>query len=153
MPSFAAWLLANRQGIGVVEAERHGHAEAHRREATIDLVERRAGVELQDLARDRAGVLGVDVDRAALERREHDAGVAEARLVLGLHSGANDGPAQDLAEDVALGEALGADLERRILSRSDRRGERRDQREKRPHAAALSGSPAPPRNCSSARRA
>ena len=61
-------------------------------------------VGLQDFPRDGAGVLGVDVDAAALQRLLEDRGVAEARLVR-----AAGGLGEDLAEDVGLGEALGAD--------------------------------------------
>ncbi len=72
-----------------------------------------AGVELllhaEDLARDGAGVLGIDVDRAVLERGHEDRGVAEAGLVLGGGAGGARGLGRDLAQDVGLGEALRAD--------------------------------------------
>ena len=70
-------VAAHRQRVGVVEPERHGDREAHRRELGVELRQRRHRVELQDLLGDRAGVFGVDVDAAGRERVQHDRGVAE----------------------------------------------------------------------------
>ena len=61
---------------------------------------------MHDLGRDRAGVLGVNIDRARFQRREQDAGGAEARLVLAAARAR-----EDLAQDVGLGEALRADVQ------------------------------------------
>ena len=74
----------HRQRVGVLEAQRHRDAEAHRREGAPHRRQvGRLGV-LEDLGIDGAGVLGVDVDRAGLQRLEHDRGVAQALAVLGL---------------------------------------------------------------------
>ena len=109
-------VLAHRERIGVVEAEPHRDAEALTCEGGIEILDARTAVDLEYLPRDRPRVFGVEVDRACLERREHDAGVAEARTVLDVNL-AFDRPAQHLAQDVGLGKALGADAQRGGLRR------------------------------------
>ena len=99
-------LLAHRECIAVVKTERHAGREAVASERPVQLLERRLARLVHDLGRDRAAVLGVNIDRARFQRREQDAGVAEARPVLAA-ARARD----DLAEDVGLGEALGADAQ------------------------------------------
>ena len=88
MPSARARRLAHRQRIGVVEAERHRGLQAARREPAVELVEVGIALALEQLAHDRAGVLGIDVDRAARQRLLEDAGVAEALAVLGRDAAA-----------------------------------------------------------------
>ena len=100
-------IVAHRKRIGVVEAERHAGGEPLLRERAVQLLEGRLARKPHDLGGDGAGVLRVDIDGAGFQRREHDAGVAQARPVL-----AAGGARQDLAEDVGLGEALGADADR-----------------------------------------
>jgi hypothetical protein len=60
----AGVVAAHRQRVGVVEAQRHRDRQAHRRKPRVELRQRRHGVELENLPRDRACVLGVDVDAA-----------------------------------------------------------------------------------------
>ena len=109
--------LEHRQRISVVEAERHRHFQAVRREPAVQLGKRRIAFALQQFANDRAGVLGINVDRSRRERLLEDPGVAQALLVLGGDAGVLQGLTNDLAEDVRLGEALRADGERRRRNR------------------------------------
>jgi hypothetical protein len=105
--------VAHRQGVGVVEAERHRGLQAARRQQAVQVLDRRAGgirrLAPQQLAHDGAGVLRVDVDRAARECLRQDAGVAQALAVLCRDAGALQRLPHQLAEHVALREALGAD--------------------------------------------
>jgi hypothetical protein len=105
-------VFAHGERIRIVEAKRYRDAESVRRECTVQPVEVQWPRAAQDLALDGARVLGVDVDLAARQRREHDAGVAEpgpvyrtrfARLSCGLR--------HDLAEYVRLGKTLRADIQ------------------------------------------
>ena len=83
MPSRAATVFAHADRIGVVEAERPAHA--HPRSASAarsaalvtDLLAR------QDLAGDRAGVLGIDVELVGLERVEEDLRAAQLATMHG----------------------------------------------------------------------
>ena len=129
----------HRQRIGVLKAERHADPQAQR----LEIAPHRGQVGrlrvLQDLGVDGAAVLGVDVDRAGLQRLEHDRGVAQALPVLGLgvrRSGLRD----HLAEDVRLGEALGADRQRvavgGVRCRTEQRGERQPQADRQAPACA-----------------
>ena len=139
-------LLAHRQRVAVVEAERHRGAESQRRERAVQRLQPGAAFELEDLLGDGAGVFGIQVDRAGLERRVEDAGIAEAGPVHRVAGGAHD----DLAQDVGLGKALGADLEGFSL-----RGEKkcREKKQKPFHAARSSFFAPASRNCSAARLA
>ena len=71
--------------------------------------------ELENFARDGAGVLGIEVDRTGSERLVQDGRVTHARFVLGRHAGAHEALPHDLAKDVLLGEALRSDDERRRI--------------------------------------
>ena len=106
-------LLAHRERVAVVEAERH----RRRRSpcgASARLSSSSAGiaVELEDLARDGAGVLGVQVDRAAPSARRTRCRCCRGRAGARPRRPPRRGLAQDLAEDVGLGEPLRADLRR-----------------------------------------
>ncbi len=114
-------ILAHGERIAVVEAERDARLEPLRGERPVQLGKRRTSGQADDLGSDGAGVFGIDVDRAGLERGSDDAGVAEPRLVLTAR-----GSRQDLAEDVGLGEALGADLEAVCGVRRARQREQND---------------------------
>ena len=118
-------VLAHGERVGVVEAEPHRDAEALRREGGVEILYARIAVDLEYLPRDRPRVFGVEVDRAGLERREHDAGVAQAGPVFDGNL-AFDRAAQHLAEDVGFGKTLGADAQRVGLRR-----QRDKQREER----------------------
>jgi hypothetical protein len=63
--------------VAVREAEREARPKPERCELGIDGGEVKVALALQDLARDGAGVFGVRVDRAALQRLVEDRGVAE----------------------------------------------------------------------------
>ncbi len=82
--------------------------QAHRRQRRVDLGQRGARRQLQDLAGQRAGVVGIQVDAARLERLEDDGGVAQAGQMarLAVRGGGGGGLGQDFTEDVRLGEAL-----------------------------------------------
>ena len=71
-------LLAHRQRVAVVEAERHRDAEPQPGERAVQLREARIAVKLEDLFRDGAGVFRIKIDRAGFERRVQDPGVTEA---------------------------------------------------------------------------
>ena len=103
-------VLLHCKRVAVLEPERHANAESHDREATIDLGERRACVQLQDFGRERADVIGIDIDAARFEGGEDDAGVAEAGPVTDLPMFARH-PRDDLAENVGFREALRSDDE------------------------------------------
>ena len=111
-------VAAERDGVGVVEPQRHADGKPHRSELGVELGQRRNRLELEDLLGDRAGVLGVYVDAAGGERIQHDRRVAEPLavrrrcLARGLCA-----LLDDLAQDVRLGEALRADGERRRRNR------------------------------------
>ena len=83
-------------------------ARAARRPASIaDVLAR------QDLARDRAGVLGIEVQLVGLERMEEDLGAAQLAAVAGRGSWRRRAIRRaDLAEDHRFGEGLGADADR-----------------------------------------
>jgi len=118
----ACVLAADRQRVGIVEAERNSNRETYRAKLRVELGKRRHRVELENFLRDRAGVFGVDVDVAARERVQHNRSVAEPLLMhRGRLAGSVRGLLDDLPKDVALGEALRADVERR---RGERRGDR-----------------------------
>ena len=106
----------HRQRVGVVEAERNRGLQLARCEPAIQLLERRIAVTLEQLANDRSGVLGVQVDRTAGERLLEDAGVAEAGLVNRGPTRAGKRLRQDLAEHVRLGEPFRADHQGRVGS-------------------------------------
>src|SRR5882724_5223164 len=114
---------AHGERIAVVEAKRDARLQALRRERGVDLGKARLPGQAYYFGRHGTGVLGVDVDRAGLERREHDAGIAESRLVL-----AAAGARQDLAEDVRLGETPRADLDAVLRVRRARQREQNDDR-------------------------
>src|SRR5579859_2087003 len=113
-------ILAHGERIAVVEAERHAGLESLPGERAIELRQRRAPGQADDLGGDGPGVFGVDVDRACLERGEHDSRITESRLVF-----AAGGAREDLAEDVGLGETLRADLD--AILRLRRAGQREQQ--------------------------
>ena len=96
------------QRVGVVETERHRHLELARCQQRIELIQRRVVLPLQHLARNRAGVFGVDIDCTRAQRLFENAGVAQTLLVGGGDAVCLQRLAHDLAEDVGLGEALGA---------------------------------------------
>ncbi len=73
--------------------------------------ERVVGHAAQDLLRQRAGVLGVDVDLARGQRAEHDLRAAERAPVHHGRAVALRERGGDLAEDHGFGEGLGADAE------------------------------------------
>ena len=108
-------LPAHRERIGVVEAEPHARRETLWRQRGVQLLEVGIARQAHDLGGDRAGVLGIDVDGAGLQRGKHDAGIAEPGPVL-----AAGRARQDLAEDVGLGKALGADVDRVLRVRGAR---------------------------------
>jgi hypothetical protein len=101
--------FAHRQRIGVVEAERHRRHQAARRQPAVELLERRVALALEQLTHDRAGVLGIEVDRPAGECLLEDAGVAQALAMHRRPAGSDQGLGDDLAEHVRLGEALRTD--------------------------------------------
>src|SRR5206468_10861582 len=87
---------------------------SHWRKLCVELGERRDGVELQNLLGNRAGVFGIDVDRAGGERIEHDRRVTEALLMnSGCLSGSLCRLLQYLAQDVGFGKTLGTHVQRR----------------------------------------
>jgi hypothetical protein len=86
---------------------RNGCREAERLQLLVQRREVEPVLRLEDLARDRAGVLGIEVDRARLQRFEQDCGVPQAGLVRALGR-----LADDLAEHVGLGKPFRADGER-----------------------------------------
>ncbi len=138
--------LAHRQRVGVVEAQRHRGLQPARRQQAVQLVDRgraRPGRlrQAQQLARDRAGVLGVDVDRAAGERPFEDAGVAQPRAVLGRDAGVQQRLPHQLAEHVALGEALRADDHRRLGRRRAAADEQRQHGGEQPSHPAIVAHP------------
>ncbi len=139
-------LLAHRQRIAVIKAERHRHAEAERRERPVQVREAGIAFQLEDLLGDGARVFRVEVDRAGLERRIENAGVAQAGPVYAAAGRAQD----DFAEDVGLGEALGADGQRFRMDGKNTAGKQKPE----PIHAARSSLFAPAsRNCSAARLA
>ena len=97
--------------VGVVESEQHRHAEPERLQPTIERCEvGRLG--LEQLARNRSGVVGIEIDASALERFEQDGRVAHALFVNDLaFARSTRCLSRNLAEDVGLGEAFGADDE------------------------------------------
>jgi hypothetical protein len=107
-------VAAHGQRVRVVEAERNADAQADLRERGAHLGQRRRLVVLEDLEVDGAQVFGVDVDAAALQRGEHDGGIAQALAVLGL-AVRRGGLRQHFAEDVRLGEALRADPQHAVV--------------------------------------
>ena len=103
----------HRQRIGVLETERHADAEADGGQFAR-IVARSVGCGCFRISASIVPqVFGVDIDRARLQRLEHDRGVAEPRLVLRLRV-ARRRLRDDLAEDVRLGEAFGSDHQRAI---------------------------------------
>ena len=127
---FSCIARAHCKRVAVVEAQRNRHRQPARRQARIQLRQWRHVGQLEDLARDRAGVIGIDIDAAAFERIEQDGRVAHSALVHGRRSArALCRLRNDLAEDVGLGEALRTDLQR-CLGRRCRHGQRAQQQRK-----------------------
>ncbi|MNN07596.1 hypothetical protein D3C81_1204250 [compost metagenome] len=129
--------------IGILEAQRDARAKAHRRQRGVDLGQRGAGRQLQDLAGQRAGVVGIEVDAARLERLEDDGGVAQAgQVARRAIRGGGGGLGQDFTEDVRLGEALGAHAQRLGLGRAgpqQGRHERHPRHEQREYGGKTLG--------------
>src|SRR6185503_5605615 len=102
-PEALGLLAAHPERIAVAETEGNARRQTEAVQLFVDGVQIEAVLRLQDLARDGAGVLRIDVDRPRLQRLEQDRGIAEPGLVRAMR-----GLRNDLAEDVGLGEALGA---------------------------------------------
>ena len=125
--------LRHGQRVGVVEAERRGHAQPAAGEGGSELGQGAVrGFAAQDLFEQRARVFRVDVDFAALERAKHDLGATELTAVLnGGAGGANQG-GRHLPEDHRFGEGfrtdddLGAGASGELRAAPER-GERREQ--------------------------
>ena len=115
-------IFAHGERIGVVEAERHAGRKAIAGERAVQLLERRGRRKPEDLGGDGAGVLRVEINRARFQRGEHDAGVAEAGLVLAARHAR-----QHLAENVGLREALRADAQA-LLGLRGASGEQKKER-------------------------
>jgi len=112
---------AHAERVAVAEAQRHGRREAQRGEPAVDPPQVEPVLRLHDLARDGAGVLGIDVDRPGAQRLEQHRGVAQPRAMRAARH-----LRDDLPEDIGLGEALRADHEglRRRRAAAGRQGER-----------------------------
>ncbi len=109
-------ILRDPDRVTVGKAERDARGEAKRREPCIQRGKIEVLLGLQDLARDRAGVLRVNVDCAGGERFLEDRGVAEALSKFGARATALRLLCEEFAEHIGFGEALGADLQRRFVS-------------------------------------
>ncbi len=106
--------------VGVVEAERAGHADRAGSEGRAD---GRLVAQLligQDLLRDGARVLRVDIELPAFQRVEEDARAADLAPVYGLGAGGLGEQPRDLAQDHRLGELLRADDDLRLPARGSR---------------------------------
>ena len=115
-------LAPHAERIAIAETQRDPRGQSERLEALVQRGETETLFGLEDLARDRAGVLRIEIDRARLERLEQDRGVAEPGLV-----GRADALREDLAEDEGLGEALGAYGQ--VLRASRKAGAQRAERD------------------------
>jgi len=116
-------IFPHRERISVIETERHARDQPLRRQGPVQLVQPPAAAQPDHLGGNGAGVFRINVDGTGLQRRDDDAGIAEARLQL---AAARTG--QDLAEDIGLGEALRADSHRVLRLRRADAGEEEDQR-------------------------
>jgi hypothetical protein len=76
-------LLRHRNRVGVAEAERHRDAEAVRCKLTPQRLQVCRLAAIEELERERSGVLRIEVDRAVLERCKNDRGVAEPLMMSG----------------------------------------------------------------------
>ena len=103
------------QRIAVVEAQRHSHTQAQRRQRVVHVGQAHAGVALDDLQRDGAAVFGVQVNLPRAQRLVDDGGVAQALQHAGLGACGLRRLGDDLGQDVGLGEAFGADFDLRLL--------------------------------------
>ncbi len=128
MPSARAFFAVIASAYVLLKPNGIADLQAARCEPAVQLVERRIALALQQLANDRSGVLGVEIDRARRQRLLEDSGVAEAGLVHGRPARGDERLGEDLAQDVRLGESLRPDDERRRsggdLRRLDEAGER-----------------------------
>ena len=131
MPSdFGAFAL-HRQRIRVVEPEGTQHLDAVGRERRIQLRGLRCRVELQDRAREGAGVFDVNIDLAVLERLVADQRAAKAESALDFIARVLQQLRDDFAEQIPLVEVLTADDD--ALGR-ERLLHGADQRERGDHA-------------------
>ena len=93
--------------IGVVEPQGLRHHQTHLRERPPNLIDRLQVRALQNGFGQGSGVIRIHIDRAALQRLEHNAGAAHAELA--RHRNVRrglDGLRRDLPEHVAFGERL-----------------------------------------------
>src|SRR5262245_29668112 len=79
---------ADGERVGVVEPQWHACCKLMLGELRIQFGQWWNRVELEDLACNRACVLGIDIDAARLERVLQDPGVAESALMCNLGPGA-----------------------------------------------------------------
>ena len=83
MPSRAASVLAHADRIGVIESERPAHPDAALGQGRAQRVLVADVLARQDLAGDRAGVFGIDVELVGLEGVEEDLRAAQLAAVHG----------------------------------------------------------------------
>ena len=125
-------------GVGVVESEGFGHAQAHLLDVLSHALLTIHRLARQDLLFDGARVFDVRIEFACQQGIPQQSCAPEFALVFGRASGRLDNLLQHVSEDDTLGKALGTDLDRRFLGRSDAG---QTQEHDQPSAHQLTSSP------------
>src|SRR5205814_8100300 len=110
-------ITAHDQRVGIVEAERLGHADSRLVKLVRDLFKRQLIAPLQNFLGDRAGVLGINVDLSGAKSFPDDDRTAHALTMLSGNSSIAKTSLGDFTENVGFSEFLGADPHRLGSSR------------------------------------
>src|SRR5207248_1514647 len=105
------------QRVGIVEAERLGHADSDFAKLVRDWFKRQLIAAFQNFLGDRSGVLGINVDLSGAKRFPDDDRTAHALTMLSGNSSIAKTSLGDFTENVGFSEFLGADPHRLGSSR------------------------------------
>ena len=140
MPEPGRDVLAHPDRVGVVESERPAHPDAALGQGRAQLGLAADLLAGQDLAGDRAGVFGIEVELVGLEGVEEHLRAAQLAAVGRVDARVREHLAGDLAQDHRLGERLRADPDGRVRRLADQ-GQRDEQGSSRSSRGLLGDEP------------